>query len=270
MATPIILTSIMGCVFSIILVVASKVMAVPVDETQLKIREVLPGANCGACGFAGCDDYSSALAEDPENTSLTACVPGGGDVSAMIADILGMSAGDVTPQKAYLRCSGDCDQKQETVKYAGIETCAAAKQFYGGQWSCKSGCLGLGDCVKACPFNAMQMINGIPGIDHTKCVGCGVCTKTCPQSLFMIHDEQEKIMVKCSNHDVGKAAMTACKTACIGCKKCEKECKFDAIVVENGLATIDYEKCKRCGMCSKVCPTGAIVFRRKPAATQAS
>ena len=116
----------------------------------------------------------------------------------------------------------------------------------------------------------MQMINGIPGIDHTKCVGCGVCAKTCPQSLFMIHDEQEKIMVKCSNHDVGKAAMTACKTACIGCKKCEKECKFDAIVVENGLATIDYEKCKRCGMCSKVCPTGAIVFRRKPAATQAS
>lgn len=270
MATPIIMTSVLGLVFAVILVIASKVMAVPVDEKQVKVREALPGANCGACGYAGCDDYAAAVSSDPENVPTTACIPGAGAVAEAIAGILGVAAGDVTPQKAYVKCSGDCNQKKSLVNYTGIKTCEAAKQFYGGQWSCKEGCLGLGDCVRECPYDAMRMFNGIPGIDHSLCVGCGVCAKTCPQKIITIHDEKEKIMVKCSNHDAGKAAMQACKTACIACKKCEKACKFDAIKVENGLADIDYDKCKRCGLCAKACPTGAIIFQRKTAAAKAS
>ncbi|MGI6722103.1 MAG: RnfABCDGE type electron transport complex subunit B [Anaerovoracaceae bacterium] len=257
------MTAVIGLLFAIVLVVASKVMAVPVDETQVKVRGVLPGANCGACGFAGCDDYAAALASDPEGTSTTACIPGAAAVAEAIADILGVAAGDVTPQKAYLMCSGDCNQKQDLLNYTGKPTCEAAKQFYGGQWSCSSGCLGLGDCVRACPYDAMRMFDGIPGIDHDLCVGCGVCAKTCPQGILMIHDENESIKVSCSNHDVGKKAMQACKVACIACKKCEKACNFDAIHVIDGLAVIDYDKCKRCGMCAKACPTGAIVFQRK-------
>lgn len=262
MLAPIILTAVMGLIFAVILVLASKFMAVPVDETQVKIRDILPGANCGACGFAGCDDYAAALASDPENVSTTACIPGAAKVAEEIASILGVAGGDVVPQKAYLRCSGDCDKKQKVVEYSGFPTCEAAKQFYGGEWSCKSGCLGQGDCVRACPYDAMKMINGIPGIDHNLCVGCGVCAKTCPQSIIDIMPETVKIMVKCSNHDVGKKAMQACKVACIGCKKCEKVCNFDAIHVEDGLALIDQEKCKSCGLCAKECPTGAIIINR--------
>ena len=261
MATPVIMTAILGCVFSVILVIASKVMAVPVDETQVKVREVLPGANCGACGYAGCDDYASAVASG--NAPTTACIPGGAGVAELVAKALGVEAGEVVPQKAYLMCSGDCNQKTETVHYTGKQTCKSAKDFYGGQWSCKSGCLGLGDCVQACPYDAMKMIDGIPGIDHELCVGCGICAKTCPQGLVHVLPETIKIKVACSNHDVGKKAMQACKVACIGCKKCEKVCKFEAIKVEDGLATINYDLCKNCGMCSKECPTGAIIFDKE-------
>ncbi|MGI6735869.1 MAG: RnfABCDGE type electron transport complex subunit B [Anaerovoracaceae bacterium] len=267
---PIVITAVLGLIFSIILVVASTVMAVPVDERQVKVRAVLPGANCGACGFAGCDDYAAAVASDPENVPVSACIPGGADVAAKIAETLGVSAGSVVPQRAYLMCSGDCNQKQAVVNYTGKQTCESARQFYGGQWSCASGCLGLGDCMEACPYDAIRMFNGIPGIDHERCVGCGICAKTCPQGLLRIMDYDRKIKVSCSNHEVGKKAMQACKTACIGCKKCEKTCKFDAIHVEDGLAVIDYEKCKACGLCAKECPTGAIVFDRSKKVSKAS
>ena len=263
MAIPIILLGVLGCVFAVILAVASKVMAVPVDEKQIEVRAVLPGANCGACGFAGCDDYAAAVAADPENVPTTACTPGGAAAANSIAEILGVAAGSVVPQKAYLKCSGDCSRKTKTVEYSGYKSCEAAKQFYGGEWSCKEGCLGLGDCEAACPYDAIQMFNGIPGFDHSRCVGCGICANVCPQKIIDIMPESVKVMVKCSNHDIGKKAMQACKVSCIGCKKCEKACKFDAIHVENGLAYIDQDKCKSCGLCVKACPKDAIIIDRQ-------
>lgn len=264
MVTPIILLAVIGCVAAVILVIASKVMYVPVDQTVLDIRDVLPGANCGACGFAGCDDYAAALAKDPKGVLPTLCIPGGGYVASSVARILGVDAGAVTPQKAFIRCQGNAQNKDKVIRYVGLRTCAAEKQFYGGQWSCSMGCLGMGDCSRKCPYGAITIINNLPEVDHSLCVGCGLCAQECPNHIITINDFDTKVMVTCSSHYAGKKVMNACKTACIGCKKCEKACvKFNAIVVEDNLPKIDYDKCVGCGLCAKECPTGAIVVHKK-------
>jgi len=261
--TPIILLAVIGCVAGIILVIASKVMHVPVDQTVLDVRDALPGANCGACGFAGCDDYAAALVKDPK-VLPTLCTPGGGFVASAISRILGVEAGEVIPQKAFIKCQGNAKNKDKVIKYTGLKTCVAEKQFYGGQWSCSQGCLGMGDCVRVCPYGALEMVNNLPVVHKDLCVGCGLCAKECPNKIIVIRNEDTKVYVACSSRYAGKKAMTACKTACIGCKKCEKACvKFNAIKVENNLPIIDHDACVGCGLCAKECPTGAILVQRK-------
>lgn len=260
-ATAVILVVVIGLVLAVILTVASKVFFVPVDETVANLRAELPGANCGACGFAGCDDYAAALAAD-HSLSCSACPVGGADVAAKLAEILGVEAGSADKQVAVVKCNGHCDAAKTIMEYKGIQSCKAAKTLFGGASACTHGCMGLGDCVAACDFDAIHICNGVAVVDREACVACGACAKACPNSVIAMLPEKNKVFVQCSSTDKGAVARKACSSACIGCGKCAKACKFEAITVENNLATINPELCKNCGLCAKECPTNAIVNLR--------
>ncbi|MBQ2148151.1 MAG: RnfABCDGE type electron transport complex subunit B [Firmicutes bacterium] len=261
--TPVVLTIVTGLIAAVLLTVAGKIFAVPVDETAVKIRECLPGANCGACGFVGCDDYAGALAKD-HSIAPNKCVPGGAGAAAAIAAVLGVDAGETVEKVANVMCSGleDCTSKE--MDYQGIQSCAAVKNFFGGPGSCKYGCIGLGDCTKVCQYDAIQVCNGVAKVDRDKCVGCGMCANTCPQKIIDILPKTSRVTVGCSSKDLGKNVTKACKVGCIGCKMCEKTCKFDAIHVVDNLAKIDPDKCKNCGMCAKACPRKIIHVVPRP------
>ena len=260
--TAVIPVVIIGVICAAVLVVASKIMAVKEDERFPKVRECLPGANCGACGYAGCDGYAKALCED-SSTPTNLCVPGADAVSKQLSDVLGVEFADVVEQVAVVHCSGDCDHTQDKVEYQGIESCAAAKLMYGGKGSCTYGCLGLGDCQKVCPNNAVCIENGVAKINTRNCVGCGLCAKACPNHLISLVPDIERVVVTCSNKDKGAATRKVCTRGCIGCRKCVKVCPLDAIKVVDNLAVIDYDKCDNCpdfGICAKNCTTGCIVL----------
>ena len=274
MLTPILIVVAVGLVCAAILTIASKVFFVPVDETFANLRAELPGANCGACGYNGCDDYANALAED-HSLSCSLCPVGGADVAAKLAEVLGVEAGAADKEVAVVMCNGHKDAAKTIMEYQGVQSCAAAKQFFGGLSACPHGCMGLGDCVAACDFGAIQICDGVAVVNRDKCVGCGVCAKKCPNSVIKLQTAKNLVVVQCKNTDKGAVARKACSNACIGCMKCAKTCKFEAITVENNLAKIDPAKCKNCGLCAKECPTGAINNMRvkkapaKPAAPKA-
>lgn len=251
--------SAIGAVCAIVLVLASKFFHVEEDETYGKIRECLPGANCGACGYAGCDGYAKALAED-KSIKANLCIPGGDAASRGIAEILGVEFEDTVEHVAVIHCYGDCNHTSNRMDYVGIQSCEAAKTLYGGSGKCMFGCIGLGDCVKACPKDAICLENGIAHIDTRKCIGCGLCAKACPRGLITVMPDVEKVLVTCNNTEKGAAARTKCSNACIGCKKCEKNCPNGAIKVVNNLAVIDYSLCNHCGECAKNCPVGCILI----------
>ena len=255
---PIIAVTAIGLVCAIMLVVASKFMAVPEDETFLHVRECLPGANCGACGYAGCDGYAHALA-DGEVDSASLCVPGGSTVCSQIAKIMGFEEEAVIPKVAYVACCGERTYMTMKHDYRGIQTCAAASSLYSGYAKCYHSCLGIGDCAMACPQNAICVENGMASVKPHLCVGCGICAKTCPNQQIHIVPRSVQVIVRCSNQDKGVNTRKACGYGCIGCKKCEKVCPADAIKVVSNCAIIDYEKCIGCGKCVDVCTTGCIV-----------
>ena len=247
-----------GIICALMLVVASKVMAVKEDERFPAVRECLPGANCGACGFAGCDGYAHALVDGGVKTNL--CVPGGDSVSKQLSDVLGVAFEDVARQTALVRCGGDCKATSDKMDYQGIGSCKAAKLLFGGTGKCSFGCMGLGDCAAVCPQDAICLENGIAHVNPRLCVGCGLCTSVCPNRLIELMAETSKVVVTCSNTEKGAITRKACSHGCIACKKCEKECPVGAITVENGLARIDYAKCTNCGHCAAVCPVGCILM----------
>ncbi len=246
-----------GLLCGIILVIAARFFKVTVDEKFTDLRNCLPGINCGACGYTGCDSYAVALASDPKvKTNL--CIPGSDSVAAQIAEVLGVEAQDVIEQTSRVKCNGNCDNTSKIAEIYGAKSCAAAKLIYGGVGKCSFGCLGFGDCAKVCPTNAICVENGLAHIIPSKCVGCGLCVRTCPNGIISLLNTTPTVTVKCSNHDKGAVARKKCSAACIACKKCEKTCPHDAIKVEDNLAVIDYSKCTNCGECAKVCPTGCI------------
>ncbi len=248
-----------GLLCAVMLAAASKIMHVPVDERTEQLRECLPGANCGACGFAGCDGYAAALTSE-EDIATNLCIPGGDGVSKQISEILGVDFADVTEMVAVVKCSGSSRATHNKMDYSGIETCAAAKLFYGGQGACAYSCLGFGDCAAICPDDAISVIDGVARVNAMKCTGCGMCAKQCPKEIIAIVPADTTAVVKCSNTDKGAATRAVCKSGCIACGKCAKECPSQAISVEDNLAVIDNEKCTGCGICVEVCPTKCIDF----------
>ena len=261
--SPVLLTVIVAVICAVLLTIASIVFFVPADETATKIREKLAGANCGACGFAGCDDYAAALAAD-HDLPCNKCAPAGAAAAAAIAEILGVSAGSAEPVVATVKCSGYDNAAKKAMQYQGYSTCNAAKDFFGGPQECKFGCIGFGDCVKACQFGALEICNGVAKVNKEKCVGCGACAATCPKKIIDMVPKTSRVYVGCSSMDPGKIVNQICSTGCIACKMCEKECKFDAIHVDGNLAKIDPAKCKNCGLCAKKCPKHIIHVIPKP------
>ena len=253
----VILLGALGAVCAILLVLASKFMAVPVDEKFPRIRGCLPGANCGACGYAGCDGYAQALADGTE-TRINLCVPGADAAAQALADATGLEYQDVVEQVALVCCRGDCETVEQKQTYEGVETCRAAKLLFGGPKACTFGCIGLGDCVRACPNNAIGFCGGIAHVDTRVCTGCGICAKTCPNGVIRLVPDVARTLVSCSSREKGASTRKKCVKGCIGCKKCEKNCPAGAITVQDNLAVIDYEKCTSCGKCAEVCTTGCI------------
>ena len=253
---PVAIVSIIGLVLALILVVASKFMAVPVDETFDKVRAELPGVNCGACGYAGCDAYANALIGGGVKANL--CIPGADAVSLKLSEALGLPFEDVVEKYDVVHCSGAIDVAEYVMDYAGPQTCEACNSFFQGRRSCSHACLGYGDCISVCQYDAIHVVNGLAVIDPLKCTGCGMCAKKCPNFLISVRSTTAKVFVGCSSTDKGAYVRKVCKAGCIGCKICEKACQFGAISVDNNLATIDPEKCTNCMACVEKCPRKVI------------
>ena len=254
----VVVVTVIGIICAVVLAVASKVMFVPVDERVTQLSEVLPGANCGGCGFPGCDGYAAALVEDPD-LPLTLCAAGGAACAQAMAAILGKEAGEMVEKRAFVQCKGDCSVTENKMEYVGIPTCAAAKTLFGAPGKCTHGCMGLGDCAAACPNEAICIENGIAHVDTRVCNGCGACANVCPNHVIAVLPADVPVRVSCSNKDKGPVARKACTAACIGCGMCMRKCPNQAITLVNNLAVIDYEKCTGCGVCKDSCPTKAIV-----------
>jgi len=258
MTIAIIVVTGIGIICAVVLAVASKVMAVEVDERIPAVRECLPGANCGGCGFPGCDGYAAALVEDPE-LELTLCAAGGAAAAEAMGKVLGRTAGAMVPKLALVHCKGDCKVTKNKMDYTGIETCKAAKLLFGTPGQCTFGCIGLGDCTKVCTEDAICLENGIAHIDPRKCIGCGACVKTCPNAVISLIPADADVKIACSNKDKGAVARKKCSAGCIGCGLCMKKCPNEAIKVVNNLAVIDYDKCTNCGTCKEACPSKCIL-----------
>jgi len=233
------------------------VMYVEVDERVAQIGEVLPGSNCGACGYPGCTGYAEALVAGG-GVKANLCTPGGAAVIEQLSEILGVEGGAIERKIAVVRCRGNIEARQKKMTYKGIETCAASKQLFGGDGACTVGCLGFGDCATVCPSNAVCLEEGLARINPTLCTGCGLCLKACPNKLITIEGDAAKSLILCSNIERGAVARKKCTHACIACRRCAKECPAEAIVVEDNLAVVDPEKCTGCGHCAQICPTKCI------------
>ncbi|HPJ21714.1 MAG TPA: RnfABCDGE type electron transport complex subunit B [Clostridia bacterium] len=257
----VIVVGVLGLVFGLILAIASKLFAVKKDPTVELVINALPGANCGACGYSGCEAYAEAVAAGECDINL--CTVGGEACRKELEAITGRTAGEGTRMVARVLCGGTLGNRKKEYDYSGLETCLDANLLYGGDNACTYGCLGMGDCQKACPFDAIAMIEGVAFILEDKCKSCEICVGVCPKNIIEMVPEDAAVTITCSNHDKGGVAMKGCKVACIACGKCVKECPVDAIAIDNFLAKIDYEKCINCGKCIQVCPTNAIIRYNK-------
>lgn len=246
----------MGAAFGVALAFASKKFHVEVDPRLEQITVLLPGANCGACGFAGCSAYAEALVKG--TVDIGVCSPSSAETTAHIAGLLGKEAGQKEKMVAFLHCAGGKVSKRRFT-YDGIETCASAALIGGGNLGCEFGCTAFYDCVRACPFGAIEIdAIGMPYVNPNTCTGCGICVKVCPRNLFQLVPADKTIHVACSNPERGKFVRLVCDIGCIGCVKCVKVCKPEAIEMKEGLAFIHHEKCTMCGECIPVCPKNVI------------
>jgi len=253
-----------GAAFGLLLYFGSKYFAVEVDPRVDEITDVLAGSNCGACGFGGCRAYAESIVL--KGNDITLCAPGGQETCSAVSRIMGVDATAAAPKVAVVRCQGSDSRARSRGDYAGVKDCRAALLggAGGGDKVCSEGCLGLGTCVAACPFDAIVMgPDGLPFVVESLCTGCGSCVAACPRDIISLHEKGQHVFVMCKSHAKGKAQKEMCDVGCIGCRKCVKACKFDAIKVTNFLAEIDDEKCKQCGACVKVCPQGTIWNVRK-------
>lgn len=251
-----------GAVSAIILYFVAQKFKVQEDPRIDEVEACLPGANCGGCGSAGCRNFAEKCTKASSLDGLL-CPVGGSATMSKVAAILGMEVATSDPKIAVVRCNGSCANRPRTSVYNGAHSCAISHSLYIGETNCSYGCLGEGDCVNACQFDAIKINpeTRLPEVDEEKCVACGACVKACPRHIIELRKKGPKsrrVFVSCVNKDKGGVARKACSTACIGCGKCAKECPFEAITVIDNVAYIDYNKCRLCRKCVDVCPTGAI------------
>ena len=251
---PVAVVSAIGLIAGVILAVVSKVFAVPTDERVEKVRDLLPGANCGGCGFSGCDGYAAAVVGGAD---CALCTVGGAQTAAAVAAVMGVEAGAFVRKIAVVRCSGSEACTGTRFDYAGYASCAAAAQLDNGPGACRFGCIGLGDCVAACEREAIAVKDGVAVVDGVLCGACGQCAKACPHGLIAILPERTRA-VRCHSTEKGPVQRKICTAGCIGCGMCAKVCPAGAIQVENFLATIDPALCTGCGACEEKCPTKVI------------
>lgn len=255
--------SLLGVVLAVVLYIVAQKFKVIEDPRIDEVQALTAGANCGGCGYPGCRGFAEACVKATSLDGMN-CPAIGNEGMKKIADILGLVAEDKEPQIAVVRCNGSHENRKKTSVYDGPQSCAISHSLFGGDTDCAYGCLGLGDCVAVCAFDAIIIDeeSGLPIVDEEKCTACGACIKACPKSIIELRNKGKKnkrIYVSCVSKDKGADAKRACDAACIGCGKCVKACPHDAITLENFLAYIDYEKCKLCRKCAPVCPTGAIL-----------
>lgn len=252
----------LGVISAVVLYMASKKFYVYEDTRIDVVEEILPATNCGGCGFPGCRAFAEALVKADDISSMN-CPVGGSATMAKVAEALGKVAGNAKPQVAVVRCNGTCEHRPKLNNYDGAISCAVAAALYGGETGCSYGCLGCGDCVEACKYDAMYMDEetGLPVIIEDKCIACGKCVEACPKNIIEMRNigpKSRRIFVSCVNKDKGPVAKKSCEVACIGCNKCFKICPHDAITMADNLAYIDDDACKLCRKCVEVCPTFSI------------
>lgn len=264
--TAVLVLGAIALIASVILFFVSKKFAVQEDPRIGQVMNILPGANCGGCGFAGCSGMASALVKGADSGTIEGlrCPVGGDPVMGQVADLLGIAVANTEPMVAVVRCNGTCEHRPRIAEYDGLRTCAAMNSTGSGETGCGFGCLGCGDCTYACKFDAIHMNpeTGLPEVDEDKCTSCGACVKACPRHIIELRKKGPKgrrVYVQCVNKDKGAVAKKSCSVACIGCGKCQKVCQFDAITIENNLSYIDFNKCRMCTKCVDECPTGAII-----------
>ncbi len=258
----IVVISVLGLILAAVLYLVAERFKVEEDPRIDEVEKTMPGANCGGCGYAGCHAFAVAAVQNG-NLDKNYCPVGGNDVMKKVADILGYKVEEKAPMIAVVRCNGTCQFRPKVAEYDGYPSCKVKAATFSSDTLCAQGCLGCGDCVSACQFDAIHMNpeTGLPEVDQSKCVACGACVKACPKHIIELRAKGPRGMrmfVSCMNQDKGPAAKKACAAACIGCGICERTCRFGAIMVTNNIAYIDFNKCKLCRECEAMCPTGAI------------
>ena len=254
--------SVIALVLAVILYFVAQKFKVVEDPRIDEVAALLPGANCGGCGYAGCRAFAEACVKADALDNLY-CPPGGAATMKQVAERLGKVAPEKEPMLAVVRCAGACDKRERINIYDGASSCLVSANLFTGDTGCSFGCLGMGDCVRVCSFDAIKMneTTGLPEVNEEKCTACNACVKACPNNIIELRKtgpKSRRIFVSCVNKDKGGIAKKACSVACIGCTKCQKVCTFEAITIENNLAYIDYSKCRLCRKCTTECPTGAI------------
>ena len=260
--TAVLVLGLTGLLLGLVLYAVSRKFKVEEDPRVGQITELLPGANCGGCGFPGCDAFAEACVKS-ESMDGIKCSVCKSEVMQQIAAITGHAVEVGVAKVAVVRCAGSCANRPRINLYDGAKSCAAAALMNGGETGCFFGCLGCGDCVRACKFDAIHMNpeTGIPVVEQDKCTACGACAKACPRMIIELRNKNKldrRVFVSCVNKDKGPVAKKACSVACIGCGKCVKACPFEAITLDSNLAYIDFEKCRLCRKCVDECPQHTI------------